>query len=183
MRDTTPIAVFGSSEPQPGEPLYEQARELGAQMAQAGLVVVTGGYGGVMEGASRGARENGGPTLGVTCEALSGRTPNRYLDRTLSTPDLFQRQKALVEHSKGYVVLQGRAGTLSELALLWALHRAGCLGRRPVILLGSYWKEFLQILAGNGTLERSQLDLTRLVETPREAVQALQDSIGRTGGT
>jgi len=183
MPDAVPIAVFGSSEPQPGEPLYEQARGLGALMATAGFVVVTGGYGGVMEGASRGAQENGGATLGVTCETFGHRTPNRYLDRTVSTPDLYLRQKELVLHSAAYVVLQGRAGTVSELTLLWALHRAGCLGRRPVVLLGSYWKEFLHLLESNGTLERTQLEITRLVETPREAVQALQDSVDRTGGS
>ena len=182
MPDATPIAVFGSSEPAPGKPLYEQARELGRLLAGSGFVVVTGGYGGVMEGVSRGAHENGGSTLGVTCEIFGHRAPNRYLDQSISTPDLYRRQKVLVEHSSGYVVLEGRAGTLSELALLWALHRAGCLGRRPVILLGRYWKEFLQVLQGKGTLQRAQLDITRLVNTPREAVEALQRSAGRSEG-
>ena len=182
MSAPTPIAVFGSSEPAPGEPLYQLARELGALLADAGFVVVTGGYGGVMEGASRGAREHGGATLGVTCETFGHREPNPYLDRSIPTPDLYRRQKELVERSAGYVVLQGRAGTVSELALLWALNRAGCLGRRPVILLGSYWKEFLHLLQNQGTLERTQLDVTRLVHTPREAVEALQVSSGRSGG-
>ena len=182
MPDASPIAVFGSSEPAPGEPLYEQARELGGLLAGAGFVVVTGGYAGVMEGVSRGARENRGSTLGVICETFGHRTPNRYLDRSISTPDLYLRQKELVERSRGYVVLEGRAGTVSELALLWALHRAGCLGRRPVILLGRYWKEFLNVLQGHGTLERAQLEITRLVNTPREAVEVLQRSAGRSEG-
>lgn len=182
MVGSVSIAVFGSSEPSPGDRLYEQARELGALLADAGFCVLTGGYGGVMEGASRGAREHGGTTLGVTCEIFVHRTPNPYLDRVLAMPDLHLRQRELVERSAGYVVLQGRAGTVSELALLWALHRAGCLGRRPVVLLGRYWKEFLHLLECNGALERAQLDVTRLVETPREAVQALRESAGRIEG-
>jgi uncharacterized protein (TIGR00730 family) len=182
MVERVSIAVFGSSEPLPGDRLYEQARELGVLLAEAGFAVVTGGYGGVMEGASRGAREQGGPTLGVTCETFGHRTPNRYLDHAVHTPDLFLRQRELVERSSGYVVLQGRAGTISELALLWALHRAGCLERRPVVLLGRYWTEFLHLLESNGTLENSQRDVTRLVNTPREAVAALRASTGRSRG-
>jgi len=53
------VAVFGSSEPAAGDPLYEAARRVGSLLAGAGYDVVTGGYGGVMEGASRGAVEAG----------------------------------------------------------------------------------------------------------------------------
>ncbi len=78
--DDRPIAVFGSSEPLEGEPLYEQARRVGALLAAAGYRVVTGGYGGVMEGASRGAIERGGEAIGVVCGAVfPARSPNRYL--------------------------------------------------------------------------------------------------------
>ena len=59
------IAVFGSSEPEAGSAPYETAYRLGTLLAAARHPVVTGGYGGVMEAASRGAREAGGTTIGI----------------------------------------------------------------------------------------------------------------------
>lgn len=53
------IAVFGSALPLEGSAAYEEARLTGQLLARAGYVVLNGGYGGVMEGASRGAREAG----------------------------------------------------------------------------------------------------------------------------
>jgi hypothetical protein len=167
------IAVFGSSEPQPGDPFYEMARRLGILLARAGFVVVTGGYAGVMEGASRGAREAGGRTLGITCTTFAARAPNPYLTDEVRADDLHDRTRELIERASGYVVLPGRAGTLAELALLWALDRAGCLRGRPVVLLGTDWRPLIDLLERNEMLESSQIRQTRLARTPEEAVALL----------
>jgi uncharacterized protein (TIGR00730 family) len=164
------IAVFGSSEPVSGDPLYEQARQLGRLLAQAGHRVVSGAYGGVMEAASRGAVEAGGRTVGVACEIFSARSPNDYLSEVVLTPDLFVRTRELVVRSRGFVILEGKAGTLAELSFLWALHRAGCLGPRPVVLLGRRWKGLLRHLEAEGMLESSQLRSSPVVDTPETAV-------------
>ena len=166
------IAVFGSSEPLAGDPLYELAHELGRHLAAAGYEVVTGGYGGVMEGARRGAVEAGGATHGVTCRIFSERMPNAYLTRTSETADLFARTEALME-SDGFVVLHGRSGTLAEVTWLWALHRAGSLGRRPVVLLGAWWASFLRELVRLRMIEDGELSITRVVDSPGEAIEML----------
>ncbi len=176
------IAVFGSSEPVEGEPLYEQARLLGSLLAGAGYTVATGGYGGVMEGASRGARESGGRTLGVTCEIFPGRTPNPYLDEIVGSRDLFERTRRLIEPSSGFVVLWGKAGTLAELCLLWALQRAGCLDRHPVILLGGAWKAVIEGLREQRMLDDAQLEITIAVGSAAEAVAALGRMLAPSDG-
>jgi uncharacterized protein (TIGR00730 family) len=171
----TAVAVFGSSEPLPGEGLYEDARRLGALLASLGMTVVTGGYGGVMEAASRGAAEAGGAALGVVCDGWSerGRTPNAWLTERIGTPDLHARTQALIERASAYVVLPGKSGTLAELALLWALHRAGALDGRPILLLGEVWVPLLRHLAAWNMLEPAQLEATRVVRTPEEAADWL----------
>ncbi len=173
------IAVFGASEPRPGEPLYETARAIGRLLARAGFRVATGGYGGVMEGASRGATEGGGSPLGVVCAAFRDRAPNPYLAEVVDTPDLFARTRRLIDAAHGYVVLEGKSGTLAELALLWALHRAGSLPRRPVILLGDAWRLLLRHLVRAGMLESEQFDVTRVVDSPEEAVGSIRDFFDR----
>jgi uncharacterized protein (TIGR00730 family) len=176
------VAVFGSSEPAPGEPLYRTAVEVGALVARARGIVVTGGYGGVMEAASRGAREAGGSTIGVTCAAFGSREPNRWLVEARSTADLHDRQRELITSSRGFIVLPGGAGTLSELTLLWALERAGCLGPRPVVVLGDVWDRLFRCLERDRFLEPAELHATRVTRTPREAVTALADRLRERHG-
>jgi predicted Rossmann-fold nucleotide-binding protein len=69
------VTVFGSSRPREGDAQYAQARELGAALAEKGIIVCSGGYGGVMEAVSRGAKEAGGRTLAVTAQFFKGRGP------------------------------------------------------------------------------------------------------------
>jgi uncharacterized protein (TIGR00725 family) len=167
------IAVFGSSEPQPGDALYKTAYRLGTLLARARFVVVTGGYGGVMEGASQGAREAGGRTLGITCTTFAARAANPFLTDEVQANDLHDRTRELIERASGYVILPGKAGTLAELALLWALDRAGCLRGRPVVLLGTGWQPLIDLLERSNMLESSQIRHTRLARTPEEAVALL----------
>ena len=71
------VTVFGSSRPREGEPDYEDARALGRALADAGFAVCSGGYAGVMAGVSRGAKEAGGKTYGVTADFFARRKPTR----------------------------------------------------------------------------------------------------------
>jgi len=167
------VAVFGSADPSEGDPLYELARRVGALLVDAGYGVVTGGYGGVMEGASRGAAEAGGAAVGVTCDVFAGREPNRFLTERRETADLVARTGALIDAACGYIVLHGKSGTLAELTLVWALHRAGSLGPRPVVLLGDAWRPFLHHLVRGAMIETDQLAITRVAEGPEDAVAAL----------
>jgi uncharacterized protein (TIGR00725 family) len=168
------VAVFGSSEPAPDSLLYRIALETGRLLAARGFTVLTGGYGGVMEGASRGATEEGGNTVGVLCDIFSKRTANRWIQETIQAADLFERTRLLIENADAYVVLHGKAGTLAELTLVWALHRAGCLERRPVVLLGDGWSRFMQTLNDGGMLDPAQREITKIAVSPQEAVEVLE---------
>ena len=174
MGNERSIAVFGSSEPREGERSYEEARRVGALLARSGYGVVTGGYGGVMEAASRGAVESGGTAVGVVSRIFPGRAPNRFLTDTVETADLHDRTRQLVARADGYVVLPGKSGTLAELFSLLALHRAGCLGVRPVVLVGGAFRPLLRHLAQEGMLEPERFDVARVVDTPEEAIETIE---------
>ena len=166
------VAVFGSSDPVESDPLYATAREVGRLLAREGFLVVTGGYGGVMEAACRGALEAGGESLGITTAALSPlrASPNPYLTQHVEEPDLFGRTRELISRSAGYIILPGKAGTLAELTFLWALNKAQLLQSRPIVLLGSTWQSFLEQAQSLALVDRSEIDITLIAHSAAEAV-------------
>jgi uncharacterized protein (TIGR00730 family) len=176
----TNVAVFGSSEPSAGDPAYETARTLGRLLAEAGFCLISGGYGGVMEGASRGAREAGGRTIGVTTKQFGRGPGNAYLSEERCENDLHERTRALIEISAAYIILPGKAGTLAELTFLWALQRAGLLGRKPVVLVGPSWVGFMEDLLARDLLEPSQVAATSHVAGPEDAVRLVRSQVAPT---
>jgi uncharacterized protein (TIGR00730 family) len=167
------VAVFGSSEPVEGEALYEQARQVGSLLALSGYRVVSGGYGGVMEGASRGAREAGGHSIGVTTSAFRRGGGNSFLSEEQREPDLFLRTRRLIELSDAYIILRGKSGTLAELMFLWALNRGGLLHSTRIVLLGDFWEDILSSLKNLNMVESDQMAITRMVHTPEQAVEQI----------
>ena len=161
----------------------EWARRVGALLGASGFTVVTGGYGGVMEGASRGAREAGGITVGVTSALFGDRAPNAFIDHEVQTADLYERTRELIDRADGFVILEGKAGTLAELTWLWALHRAGCLSRRPVILLGDKWPSLLRLLERSEMLDRPQIEATQVADRPERVVALLEQRLGGPGAS
>ncbi|MDD5467408.1 MAG: LOG family protein [Anaerolineales bacterium] len=140
------VTIFGGSQPLPGDPIYEEALQLGRLCAAAGYTVVTGGYMGVMEAASRGAREAGGYVIGVTCaqiEAWRPRRANPWVVEERRYPTLQERQAALLSLGDAAIALPGGVGTLAEIAMLWSHVSVGAMPSRPLILVGGGWREVL----------------------------------------
>jgi uncharacterized protein (TIGR00730 family) len=170
-----PIAVFGSSEPLPGSAGYEAARDIGRLLGEAGFPVINGGYGGVMEASARGARRAGAPTIGVTVASFTHRHgANSFIDKEFRESNLYDRTRRLIEEAAAFVVLPGRAGTLAEVAFLWALCRAGLLGSKPVVLVGAQWKKLLQSLQDLDFLGEPELNATSVVDDPAAAVERVR---------
>jgi uncharacterized protein (TIGR00730 family) len=143
MTSVRTIAVFGSSRPREGDAEYEEARALGAELAGRGFAVATGGYGGVMEAASRGAREAGGHTLGVTADFFAARA-NAWVTEEIRVGTWQERLFELIRRGDGYVVCRGGTGTLAELAVAWEMLNKGALAPRPLVALGEFWRPVVE---------------------------------------
>jgi len=128
MERTFAIAVIGPADASPPE--LAVAEDVGAAIAAAGWTVVTGGLGGVMEAASRGARSRLGATIGI----LPGSDPdaaNGWVQLVIPTGLGQARNTLVVAAARGVVAVGGGYGTLSEIA--FAL-RAG----KPVFGVGTW---------------------------------------------
>ncbi len=168
------VTVFGSARLADTNAAYQDALRLGRILAQRGDVIVSGGYGGIMEAVSRGAREAGGLVVGVTVAPWVGRlAPNRYLSEERSAETLFERLEALIE-SDGLIALPGGAGTLGEIALAWNLRQMDLMPAKPVILVGAAWKSVVEAFRTHLVIDERDLAFLTLVDTVEEAVDALE---------
>lgn len=103
-------------------PIYNQALIIGRGIAEAGYILVTGGLGGVMEAASKGAFESGGMTVGVL-PGSSRTEANPYVSIPVVTSMSHARNAIIVRTADIIVAISGRYGTLSEIALAKALNK------------------------------------------------------------
>lgn len=174
-RSSTIVTVFGSSRPAPGSEAYETARRLGELLARAGFTVGTGGYGGAMEAVSRGAREAGGKTLGVTAEVFKS-AANAWVEEEICVATWQERLLKLVELGAGYVVLPGGTGTLVELSVVWEWINKGFLRVKPVVILGDFWQPVVSAVPAS---ELHSNPILRAA-TPEEAVSLLVSHISRS---
>lgn len=154
MSSRVTVAVFGSSQTQPGTEEWADAEKVGAHLARSGLAVMTGGYGGSMEAVSKGAAENGGHVIGVTAPPLfPGRHgANPYVAELIEADGLAERVGTMIRRARGVIALPGSIGTATELLIAWNVNhivrRNG--GRRlPTVAVGEAWGAVRQSLAEN----------------------------------
>ena len=177
---TKVISVFGSSAPGPGSADYEMARDLGRRLAQAGFAVQTGGYVGVMEGASRGANEAGGHVIGVTCAQIEEFRPlkaNPWVKEEIRHQTLRERVLYLVDCCDGIIVMPGGIGTLSELALAWSFAQVGEMSPKPIIPIGGLWQRTLAAFIDGAYIRPEHTALLRLARTTSEAMDVLEKNL------
>jgi uncharacterized protein (TIGR00730 family) len=137
------ITVFGGARSRDGEADYEQARVLGRELAARGFRVCSGGYGGVMEAASRGAKESGGRTLAVTAKFFRS-TANAWVDEVSAVGTWQERLFELVRLGEGFVACKGGTGTLVELAVVWEMLNKGVMKGKPFVVLGDFWSPIIE---------------------------------------
>ncbi|UCC61598.1 MAG: LOG family protein [Anaerolineae bacterium] len=175
------VAVFGGSAPTEDSAGYQEARRAGRLLAEAGFAVMNGGYMGTMEAVSRGAKEAGGLTLGITSAAFSRRgiQANAWIDREEKAPDLFSRLRRLTQ-ADGFLALKGSVGTLTEVSLTWTLLQIRAISPAPLVLLGTHWRRVLDAFAADSYVRPQDLALIQVANTQEEAVALLKGGIKTT---
>jgi hypothetical protein len=189
------VVFFGSSRLLPSGRLgryYDEARELAAEVTRWGhdlapdgsrLVVCSGGAGGIMEAANRGARDAGGRTIGLNIGLPDEQRPNPYLDPLLTFEFhyFFMRKLWFAHLARAVVVFPGGFGTLDELFEILTLRQTGKLARDVCILLygSEYWNRVLDfdVLVEEGMIDSGSLGLLHRADTVGEAMACLQRDI------
>lgn len=177
------VAVFGSSTVREPDAAWSEARVLGSELARRGMATMTGGYGGAMAAASRGAHEAGGHVIGVTVDLFERRGPvNPWVRERVHTPDLFERLRHLVAAADGYVAVAGSIGTLSELFLVWTLVSVEGREPAPIVLMGPHWRRWLELHRAPEFIPTRLHEFVQVADTPSLAAEAVVSGIARLRG-
>ncbi len=142
------VSVFGGSAVKPGSDYWNAAEQIGSEIAKLGGIVISGGYGGIMEAASKGCAEAGVEPVGVVCHNLLDSQPNPYLKHVWDLDRWDQRLFALVWLSDSYVVMPGSSGTLVELSMVIETQNKGFLPKRKTVCYGDYWQHVVGSIDG-----------------------------------
>jgi uncharacterized protein (TIGR00730 family) len=172
------VTVFGSARTPRSHHDYALVREVAAALGRNGYAVITGGGGGLMEAANRGAREAGALSVGCNIELPREQRLNDYVDIGLRFRHFFARKVMFVRYACAFVIAPGGFGTLDELFEALTLIQTRTIRHFPVILLGAgEWHGLLEWLRARALAEHriDPDDLTRLhtASTPDEVVSVV----------
>jgi len=144
--------------------------------------VITGGGPGIMEAGNKGAHRAGGKSVGLNIFLPHEQKGNAYIDpeKLISFDYFFVRKVMFVKYSQGFIVMPGGFGTMDELTEALTLIQTKKIGRFPIVMVGkTFWSGimdwFKQTLIAEGMVDADDMDLINLVDTPEEAVKAIDD--------
>ena len=148
------IGVIGAG--QCSSEIEKLAEEVGKEIARNKAVLVCGGLGGVMEASARGAKQEGGNTVGIL-PGVSFEDANPFIDIPIVTGLSHARNVLVVRSSHALIAIEGGYGTLSEIAIALKIGK-------PVVGLRT-WKISEEIVT---------------VETPQKAVKKAIDLVKKS---
>jgi uncharacterized protein (TIGR00730 family) len=190
IKDT--VVFFGSARLREDGPLgryYLEARTLARLITEWSMslsssagrfIVCSGGGGGIMEAANRGASDAGGRSIGLNISLPHEQRPNPYISPGLGFEFhyFFMRKLWFAHLAKALIVFPGGFGTLDELTEIVTLAQTKKLERDiPILLYGeAYWKEIINFkaLVRHGVISEEDLNLFTFIDEPAAALAYLQ---------
>jgi hypothetical protein len=175
------VSFFGSARTPADDPYYKLAEETASEIVNAGFAVITGGGGGIMEAANKGAAKSGCQSIGLNIELPMEQVPNVYQNLSLHFRYFFVRKVMFLKYAHGFIVFPGGYGTMDEFfeaaVLIQTLKQASF----PVILMGSdYWEGLIKwvretMLQKHGYIDPDDMDVFTMVDDPQAAARIIVD--------
>ncbi|MFZ1323640.1 MAG: TIGR00730 family Rossman fold protein [Candidatus Saccharimonadales bacterium] len=175
------VTVFGSARVLEDNPYYTKAREIGGILASEGFTIITGGGGGIMEAANRGAYEAGGHSVGFNIKLPAEQQLNPYLTESMPFRYFFARKVMLAYAASALVCFPGGFGTLDEMFEVITLIQTGKMPKVPVVLVGvDFWTpldNFVKnsMLEGLALISHGDEQLYRITDNPQEVRRMVEE--------
>jgi uncharacterized protein (TIGR00730 family) len=173
------ISFFGSARVRTDDPIYQIAENLARRFAKLQFTIITGGGGGIMEAANKGAAEAGGVSVGLNILLPHEQKPNAYANITQAFKYFFIRKVMFVKYAMAYIIFPGGFGTLDELFEAVTLIQTHRIKPFPVILVGTaYWTGLVEWIKANLLKEKmispDDIDIIQVMDDPDAIVKAIQ---------
>lgn len=177
------VTIFGSARTRDDHKYYDMTVEIAAKLVRHGYGVISGGGPGIMEAANKGAKSQGGKSVGLNIILPFEQQGNAYIDpdKLIMFDYFFVRKVMFTKYSQGFIVMPGGFGTLDELFEALTLIQTKKIGKFPIVLVGkSYWGGLIDwvkttMLEAENNVNKEDLELFSLVETETEAVKVIDD--------
>lgn len=177
--DVPKVTVFGSARTRKDDPLYLTARDVAAELAERGWMVVTGAGPGIMQAAAEGAGQK--MALGVSIRLPFEEKPNAVVAEDAHSVEMkyfFTRKLMLVKESSGFICLPGGFGTMDEMFELLTLQQTGKAEPTPIVLLdapgGTFWRGLesfvVEHLIPAGVISPHDFDRVLVTDSAEQAV-------------
>ncbi|MFH1154806.1 MAG: TIGR00730 family Rossman fold protein [Pseudomonadota bacterium] len=173
------VSIFGSARINNENPYYSLAERIAFLLAKQGYAVITGGGGGIMEAANKGAARGGATSVGLNINLPFEQKPNAFAHIQMEFKYFFIRKVMFVKYAQAYIIIPGGFGTLDELFEAVTLIQTQRIKPLPVILVGSqYWKGLLDWikarLLDESMISAENLDILQIADTPEEVIDIIK---------
>ncbi len=173
------VSIFGSARTEPDDPAYQKAVDTAALFAKENFAVITGGGGGIMEAANKGAAEADGVSVGLNINLPFEQKPNPYANIQLQFHYFFIRKVMFIKYAMAYIIMPGGFGTLDELFEAVTLIQTHRIRPLPVILMGSdYWGGLIDWIRSRllkeALISPDDIDILQVIDDPEDAVKAVK---------
>jgi len=170
------VSFFGSARIKPSDPIYKKTEEIARLFVENNFAIITGGGGGVMEAANKGATEAGGTSVGLNIILPFEQEPNSFANVKLEFKYFFIRKVMFVKYAAAYIILPGGFGTLDELFEAVTLVQTHRIKPFPLILVGSdYWAGLIDWIKAKLLSEKmispEDIEILQVMDEPEEIVK------------
>lgn len=183
LHDVGPaVSIFGSARLKPQSAMYKKAEKIASLFVENNYAVITGGGGGIMAAANKGAAKADGKSIGLNINLPFEQTPNSYANITLQFNYFFIRKFMFVKYATAYIIMPGGFGTLDELFEAVTLIQTHRMRPLPVILVGTdYWSGLVEWIKtrflGDKMISPEDIDIFQVMDDPEEIVNAVKKRV------
>ena len=185
LKDIGPaVTIFGSARLLPDNRYYQKTVELAFQLSQKGYTILSGGSGGIMEAANKGAFEaQKGLSIGLNIHLPKEQKSNPYTHAATSFEHLFIRRMMLIHYSFAYVIFPGGYGTLDELFEVLTLKTTKKMPNVAVVLYGKeYWGKLIDFMKTTmleeGVINEADLASFYVTDDFNEIIEVIDVQLG-----
>ncbi|MFA6158479.1 MAG: TIGR00730 family Rossman fold protein [Candidatus Paceibacterota bacterium] len=176
------VTVFGSARFTEDHPCYERARALASRISkETGYAIVSGGGGGIMEAANRGAFEAGGKSIGMNIILPHEQKLNQYVTANIRFYYFFIRKVALSFSAEAYIFFPGGFGTMDEFFEIITLMQTRKIAQAPIICVGTeFWGSVMKLIGTMRddfkTISPGDENIFKIVEDDAEVIRLIKET-------